>query len=100
MALSLSPLDDSKNLAARSPATTRPLFSPSRLARSIAQCLREITERLLPARRLRSNPRVIKRKMSNWALKRAEHHSPPRPDTPTVRLVGPTRATSTSRKTT
>jgi hypothetical protein len=43
---------------------------------------------------------VIKRKMSNWALKRAEHHGPPRPDTPTVRLVEPTRATSTSRKTT
>ncbi|OSP40048.1 hypothetical protein B7767_28415 [Streptomyces sp. 13-12-16] len=66
----------------------------------MARSLREITERLLPARRLRSNPRVIKRKMSNWALKRAEHHGPPRPDTPTVRLVEPTRSTSTSRKTT
>ncbi|NJP74684.1 hypothetical protein [Streptomyces sp. C1-2] len=38
---------------------------PSRLARAISQSLREITKRLLPARRLRSNPRVIKRKMSN-----------------------------------
>jgi hypothetical protein len=28
---------------------------------------------------LRSNPRVIKRKMSNWKLKRAEHRSPPQP---------------------
>jgi hypothetical protein len=28
---------------------------------------------------LRSNPRVIKRKMSNWKLKRAEHRSPSQP---------------------
>jgi hypothetical protein len=28
---------------------------------------------------LRSNPRVIKRKMSNWKLKRAEHRSPGQP---------------------
>jgi hypothetical protein len=32
---------------------------------------------LLPARRPRSNPRVVKRKMSPYAVKRAEHRKPP-----------------------
>jgi hypothetical protein len=36
-------------------------------------------QRHLLKRRPRSNPRVIKRKMSNWKLKRAEHRSPGRP---------------------
>jgi hypothetical protein len=56
--------------------------------------MREITERLLPTRRLRSNPRVVKRKMSNWALNRTEHHNPPPPHAPTVHLVAPTKAHS------
>jgi len=33
----------------------------------------------LPPRRLRANPRVVKRKMSNYAVKRAEHRNPPKP---------------------
>ena len=41
--------------------------------------LRDIVDRLLPERRLRSNPRVVKRKMSNFRLKRAEHRSWPQP---------------------
>lgn len=41
--------------------------------------LREIAAKRLPARRLRSNPRVVKRKMSNFKLKRAEHYQPPTP---------------------
>lgn len=36
-------------------------------------------ERLLPVRRLRSQPRAVKRKMSNYRLKRAEHHHWPQP---------------------
>jgi hypothetical protein len=32
---------------------------------------------LLPRRRNRTNPRVVKRKMSNYAVKRAEHLNPP-----------------------
>jgi hypothetical protein len=36
-------------------------------------------QRHLLKRRPRSNPRVIKRKMSNWKLKRAEHRSPGHP---------------------
>jgi hypothetical protein len=28
---------------------------------------------------LRRNPRVIKRKMSNWPVKRPKHRNPPKP---------------------
>lgn len=34
---------------------------------------------LLPERRLRSNPHVVKRKMSGYPVKRAEHRNPPKP---------------------
>jgi hypothetical protein len=37
---------------------------------------------MLPERRRRANPRVVKRKMSNFGVKRPEHrHWPPPPDT-------------------
>ncbi|MEU6220798.1 BTAD domain-containing putative transcriptional regulator [Streptomyces sp. NPDC047022] len=36
-------------------------------------------ERLLSARRLRGRPRVVKRRMSNYQLKRAEHRDLPQP---------------------
>jgi hypothetical protein len=39
----------------------------------------EIAAKRLPARRPRSNARVVKRKMSNYKLKRAEHRRPPKP---------------------
>ena len=32
-----------------------------------------------PQRRLRTNARVVKRKMSNYQLKRPEHRNPPKP---------------------
>ncbi|WP_217144285.1 hypothetical protein, partial [Streptomyces sp. AC627_RSS907] len=53
---------------------------------ALTRTLAEIIERLLPARRHRTCPRVIKRKMSNWPLKRAEHRNrtPPAPDTTTI----------------
>jgi hypothetical protein len=41
--------------------------------------LREIAAKRLPERRVRSNPRVVKRKMSKFRLKRAEHLQPPKP---------------------
>ncbi|MEC4020226.1 hypothetical protein, partial [Streptomyces sp. H27-D2] len=72
-------------------------FPPSRLTRALTRTLREITERLLEPRRPRSNPRVIKRKMSNWALKRTEHNNSPRPDTPVVTLAKPTKTAPTPR---
>ncbi|SCF91883.1 hypothetical protein GA0115260_1042818 [Streptomyces sp. MnatMP-M27] len=39
----------------------------------------DLLERLLPARRLHSQPRAVKRKTSNYQLKRAEHHLRPQP---------------------
>jgi hypothetical protein len=41
--------------------------------------LAEIAEDVLPERRNRINPRVIKRKMSNWRKKRPEHRHSPQP---------------------
>lgn len=41
--------------------------------------LAELAEETLPPRRNRINPRVIKRKMSNWKKKRAEHLNYPQP---------------------
>jgi hypothetical protein len=44
--------------------------------------LLEVGEEELPARRDRINPRVIKKKMSQWPKKRAHHRNPPRPSMP------------------
>ena len=44
-----------------------------------ARMLREIAAKRLPERRLRINARVVKRKMSNFKLKRAQHLQPPKP---------------------
>ena len=41
--------------------------------------LREIIARVNPVRRLRSFPRVVKRKMSNFPVKRAHHRDWPQP---------------------
>jgi hypothetical protein len=41
--------------------------------------LAEVAEEVLPERRNRINPRVIKRKMSNWRKKRPEHRRTPQP---------------------
>jgi hypothetical protein len=37
---------------------------------------------LLPQRRLRAAPRVVKQKMSNYAVKRADHRNWPQPTRP------------------
>ncbi|MCY0939746.1 hypothetical protein, partial [Streptomyces sp. H34-S4] len=41
--------------------------------------LREIARHLLPLRRRRSNARVVKRKMSNFGVRRAKHRLWPQP---------------------
>jgi hypothetical protein len=51
------------------------------LRRWYADLLAEIAEEVLPGRRNRINPRVIKRKMSNWHKKRPEHRNYPQPTT-------------------
>ena len=44
-----------------------------------ANLVAEVAEERLPPRRDRVNPRVIKRKMSNWAKKTAKHRDSPQP---------------------
>jgi hypothetical protein len=41
--------------------------------------LTEVAAERLPPRRERCNRRVVKRKMSNYKLKRPEHANPPKP---------------------
>lgn len=55
------------------------LVAPVQHRALLERLLREIAAKPLPPRRLRSNPRVVKRKMSNFKLKRAEHRRPPKP---------------------
>jgi hypothetical protein len=51
----------------------------SGLAAGLAHATAEILHQLVPRRRLRSNPRVVRRKMSNFNVKRAEHRHWPQP---------------------
>lgn len=41
-----------------------------------ARATAELLFELLPTRRRRTNPRVVKRKMSNFGVKRPEHRRP------------------------
>lgn len=66
-------------------------FPPGRLARAVKATHAELLERLLPRRRRRANPRVIKRKVANWPLKRAVHQVADRPCVPAVTIVGATK---------
>jgi hypothetical protein len=62
------------------------------LASAVAQTVAEILHELLPRRRLRAQARVVRRKMSNFAVKRAEHRTRPRPTLPihkAVRVLAP-----------
>ncbi len=53
--------------------------SRKKLRRWYEDLLAEISEEVLPERRNRINPRVIKRKMSTWRKKRPEHWRYPQP---------------------
>jgi hypothetical protein len=55
------------------------MTTPTELPRLAARMLRDMARGLLPPRRLRSNPRVVKTKMSKFKQKRPEHRSPPQP---------------------
>ena len=55
------------------------MTAPEQLPALYQRLLRDIGRKRLPRRRLRSNPRVVKRKMSNFKLKRAEHLAWPQP---------------------
>lgn len=58
------------------------MTAPEQLARLYQRLLHDIAADCLPARRLRSNPRVVKRKMSNFKLKRPAHAQWPQPTQP------------------
>ena len=45
-----------------------------------SHAIRSLIKRLNPARRQRSNPRVIKRKVSKWLAKRDHHKHWPQPE--------------------
>ncbi|MGP4087147.1 hypothetical protein, partial [Streptomyces sp. KR55] len=55
-------------------------FPPEHLVAALTHLRDDLLTHLLPPRRLRSQPRVVKRKMSNYYhLKRAEHRHWPQP---------------------
>jgi hypothetical protein len=58
------------------------MVAPTERPRLYARLLHDLAAGRLPARRLRSNPRVVKRKMSNFRLKRPEHRHWPQPTQP------------------
>jgi len=54
------------------------MTAPDDLPLLYRRLLRDIAAKRLPLRRFRVNPRVVKRKMSNFPLKRPAHSHPPR----------------------
>ncbi|MET3174625.1 UNVERIFIED_ORG: hypothetical protein ABIB52_002476 [Arthrobacter sp. UYCu721] len=56
--------------AARRSLAARPAFPPHKLAEAFTIFCQEILHELLPQRRQRTVPRAVKRKMSNWPLKK------------------------------
>ncbi|HEY5430270.1 MAG TPA: hypothetical protein VIK04_14235, partial [Solirubrobacteraceae bacterium] len=57
-------------------------FPPLTITTAHQQAIAEILAGALPERRRRENPRVIKRKMSNWPVKRPDHRNWPQPAKP------------------
>jgi len=84
--------------AARSP-TRRP-FPPEGLVRAVVWAIVEIRRHLV-TRRQRANPRVVKRKMSNFGVKRAAHKAWPQPTRPVIDavvIVGASKPAPVSRR--
>lgn len=55
------------------------MVAPEQQRSLYERMLQDMAAKLLPPRRMRSNARVVKRKMSNFKLKRPEHQQPPKP---------------------
>ncbi len=63
------------------------------LASALRRATTELLHGLLPERRLRANGRVVRRKMSNYNLKRAHHRNWPTPQFPNgaaIHILSPT----------
>jgi len=76
---------------ARRTTASHPGFPPQALADSHAKATGEILFEVLPPRRLRANPRVVKRKMSNFGVKRAPHRDwlqPTKQNQDAIRIIG------------
>jgi hypothetical protein len=68
------------------------LSGTANLATALHRAVTEILHPLLPKRRLRANARVVRRKMSNYNLKRAAHRDWPTPTLPigsAIRVLSP-----------
>lgn len=63
------------------------LVNPSHHDRLWQRLLRDIVRHRLPARRIRTYPRVVKRKMSNFKLKRPEHRALAQPTLPFSEVI-------------
>jgi Insertion element 4 transposase N-terminal/Transposase DDE domain len=63
------------------------MVAPDQWPQLYRRLLHDIADGLLPKRRHRSNPRVVKRKMSKFYLKRPEHYGWPRPTRPFCEAV-------------
>jgi hypothetical protein len=86
--LSMSFVGTLKILRCRIPSCPRTRKALARWWRSL---VREVAEEVLPTRRNRINPRVIKRKMSKWKKKQPCHRGSPQPQNPfidTIVLLG------------
>ena len=62
-------------------------FPPLGSDRGWAHALVLVCQRLNPKRRLRSSPRLIKRKMPKWHVKRARHADWPQPSRPPTPII-------------
>jgi len=67
--------------ATRRSVRTQTGTSPMALTAAVTAAIAEICSELLPRRRLRAAARAVKRKMSNYGVKRAVHRSWPQPTT-------------------
>ena len=63
------------------------MTAPELLPNLYQRMLRDIAAVRLPERRLRTNPRVVKRRMSKFHLKRPQHHHWPQPTLPFRKAV-------------
>jgi hypothetical protein len=57
-----------------------PTDAPDTMLRMWRHAIGELLARLLPKRRPRANPRVVKRKYTRWHVKRIRHRNWPQPD--------------------
>jgi hypothetical protein len=71
------------------------MTAPNQLPQLYARLLWDIADGRLPPRRPRSNPRVVKRKMSKFRLKRPKHSHWPQPSKPFRQAVALSRTPDT-----